>query len=626
MTRLFLVYLLTFTCLLHSAEALITNGDFEMDEKDWLFSASAHTEAFAGCDGTAALLLQHPVNAKEDATAMQELNVAPGRCYTLEAWIRSDLRQGPPPTLGVDFATGKKGKKRLGGTEKSIDAPCKAAEWTCLTLEFTVPAETTVTRLTIALPRQTAGTLWVDKLTIKPTNRPFALALLYPLQGLIDENAQALRITIAKPGAADIREELVHKTLRITWENQTQMLRPATPIVEFPLESTLSQDFLNATVDLLDNGSQRTYATLPISLRVQHANAPMPDNALVLDQHQRATLHGQPLFPLGIVTTTPFPELADSPFRFVLPSPQAIRNIHSSDELRHFLDAWQRMHRQIMLPLDEKCWPWLNELTTIPELQRERLFADFANHPAMLAWQCSDTTETDDELRRQVNRADCMHPLCRMLDGTRLPTNYLNASDVLGGRVNAPSAEHPEASLTKARIWTQELVATQLPTWMVLHFPANGTASLDEMRATTLLMAILGAKGIFFDPTPLGENTQISEQEKTSHFARLTELALLVQELAPYLLSTLPHRAVPLIIKKGEAIAHEFTNPQGKRVILIVGGFLPSKTQATFSIPSNAVATSRFGFTKPKRDGQTWTFQCKGVCADLLELDVASKE
>jgi hypothetical protein len=77
---------------------------------------------------------------------------------------------------------------------------------------------------------------------------------------------------------------------------------------------------------------------------------------------------------------------------------------------------------------------------------------------------------------------------------------------------------------------------------------------------------------------------------------------------------------VPLTIKKGSAIAREFTDAQGKKVILLVGGFLPGKTHVTLHLPKNAVVTSRFGATKPQRNG-IWSFQGKGLCADILEIE-----
>ena len=617
--KLFLTTCLLLACLLPAATPLV-NGDFELDDKGWKFPECAKTEAFAGRKGTAALVLQRTTPAEKDAVATQLLVLRPGQYYTLEAWVKCAELQNGSPTIGVEFFAGKKGKQPLTGNGKAITAPANASEWTCLTLDFYVPLEATATRLAITLPSQVTGTVWLDQLTLNPADYPIELALLYPLQGCIDGRTPRLRIAVAHPGTSNLSEELLRKTLRLNLEGHPQALRPATPIVEFPLDGPLNQDFLNATIELLDNDSQRIQTTLRISLRVIASADDLPANAITFDSRQRAIVNGQPILPIGLVASSPSDLPANSPFQFLLPAHETISTIHSSAELKDFLDNCQQRGLKTILPIDDCAWPWLNDLTPIIEVCRERLLADFASHPAVAIWRLATTAETDGEPRRQMIRTDYAHPVWQMLDGSRLPKNYLRAGDILGGKIDAPCAGYAENTLAKARVWTDELVATQLPTWMTLHFPVDGTATPEELRAITLLLAIQGAKGFLFDPSPLKNISQITELQYVNHIEILSTIAQSLQELAPFLLSDIPAREVTLTVKKGSAIAREFINPQGKKVILLIGGFLQGKTQATLSFPPNASVTSRFGTSKPKRNS-VWTFEGKGLCADILEIE-----
>ena len=604
-----------------AAESMLNNGDFELNDQGWFFPECAQTEAFAGRDGTAALRFQRLMPAKEDAVALSEMmTLLPGHCYTLEAWVKSETLKDGAPRLGVEFATGKKGKKSLPGSTKCLTAPAVAHTWTRLCLDFTVPSEATSTRVNITLPRLVTGTVWLDRLSVKPANYPFTLALLYPLQGFIDEHTPILRIAVAKPGEFNLAKDLVHKTLRLNQPGHPQTLRAAAPIVEFPIKLASKQEFLNATVELLDNDSQRVLITLRINLRVLHTQDALPDNAVTIDSRQRTIIHGQPILPIGLVATSIANFPAKSPFQFLLPTQAAIDAIHSSTELKPFLDTCHQHGLRTILPVDDNCWSWLNELTPIAELRRERLLADCADHPAVAAWILAPDTPFDGKTHSQVNRMDYNRPVCQVLDGTRLTSNYLCNGDCLIGHLAPLAKEHAEEMLTQARTWLDELVGTYLPVWVVLHFPADTTATFENLRTLALLAAVQGAKGFLFDPSPLKNISQITELQYVKHIETLSATAQSLQELAPFLLSDLSTREVPLTIKKGSAIAREFTDAQGKKVILLVGGFLPGKTHVTLNLPKNAVVTSRFGATKPQRNG-IWSFQGKGLCADILEIE-----
>ena len=581
--------------LAHAAETTLVNGDFELDAKGWTFPECARTEAFAGIDGTAALVLRRTA-APQNAAVTQPLTLRPGRAYTLEAWVKTDALVGPPPAIHLHFATGKKGKSPLPGATRSLQLPTDAPTWTRLRLDFTMPSDATAARLSIDLPAQTTGTLWLDALAVTPADYPVALALLFPHQGIIDDHTSLLRIAVTHPGAPDFASELLHWTLRLNHHGRPQTLRAAAPIVEFPIEIAPEQDLLTATVELLDNDTQRILDTLRVTLRRRSA-------PLAFDSRQRLLIQQQPVFPVGLATTSPAPP-TDASFRFLLPTPSALAAINTPDDLRQFLDDALHRDQRVILPLDSPdCFPWLAPLP--PDLRREHLLATFASHPALLAWQLQPAPPDEPPSRALLQ--DAPQPIAQRLDGTRFPANYLRSCDLLLGEVaTARPDQPPDEALAYTRSWTRELQATGRPVWMTLRVPDHATPAPNELRAHALLLAALGVNSIYF----------VDNKKLTSS---IKDLAAILDELSPYLLSNLSPRDLPLTIRKGDAIAREFTDHSGRRVILLIGGFLPGKTHAILNLPPDAHVTSRFGLAKPRRNG-AWHFQATGPCADLLYL------
>lgn len=624
-TAFLLIWLAALLChAAFAAETLLVNGDFEMGGKGWNLPANAQIESFSGYDGTAALRLRRQT-ADADADAVeQELRLPPDGIYTLEAWMKSiDLRGAVQ--ICIRFFDRK--NSPIDRFEKVLEGPDGTTEWTARTLDFLVPHDAATCRLAILLPPQATGTAYVDKLSIRPTDRPFALALVHPVQGALDADQPMLRIAIAKPGAANLPETLIRKTLRITW-NGHQALRAAQPLVEIQLERTSLSSQLNLLVELIDHDTQKVDTTLQTTL---HLRTDHDDSACRIDARQRAVTGGRPMLPVGLVlgqaTPSSFPHFQETtPFVCVALTPQAVAGISSPEELRAVMDAWKQLEMRVVFPLADDVdknvsrWPWYIALAPTEDLRRERLVSELADHPALLAWQLPAANQPDEDAHRQITRLDFAHPVWRLLDGARDMTEFRRDGDLLGVSVTLP--HNQEDSCTLARVFQalENLKQTHLGIWVTVRMPSDGLAKPEILRALTLLLALQGVHGVFFDTT--SENRDDAVPSGEFPWKLLDEQAALLHELAPYLLSNIPSREVPLQLKKGEAIAREFTDHQGNRVVLLVGGLQPGKTEALFALPGNVSPVSRYGATRRFRNGN-WSFTGRGVCCDLVEIPAA---
>ena len=609
---------LVLCCVSSAAESLLVNGDFEMGDKGWSLSKQAEIRSFSGCDGTAALLLQTHASSIPEHTVQQSFRGVPGDTYTLELWLKLvELNQG---ALQIDVSFWDKKDKPLSGYEKSLTVSSPNQVWTPLNLDFTVPLEASVCSLAISFTKDATGTAWIDKVSITPAARPFSLALIHPVQGMLDCKYPLLRVAVFKAGQRNLQEALIQKTLRLSW-NGRQALRAAQPVVELKLEPPPPEGLLNLRVELLDNESQAVDTTLQTTLRVHSGE---DDRACHIDSRQRAIVDGQPFLPIGIAIGRPTPDAippaGNLPFNCVLLDASSLDGIASLEELCAALDAWRQRGLRVVFPVpdDGDRWSWYTTLGPTEEMRRERLLPEFAGHPALLAWQLHATSQPDDEIHRQLNRIDANHPVWLMLNGTRLMPEFRRDGDLLGAAFALPATtEEAPASLSRLLRTLEELEETRLGFWTLLAFPSgNGSSYADSIRAAVLLMAMRGARGIFFDLT--------GHQLDTAEWGTISEAATLLQDLSPYLLSNIPPREIPLQQKKGRSTAREYMDHHGNRILLLAGGFQAGKTEALFQLPETAEPVSRFGHVRRVRKG-TWSFTGKGICYDLLLLPAAKR-
>lgn len=618
MKRLFPLFCIALACRLMAAEPTLVNGDFEMGKKGWELPDCAKFESFAGHEGTTALILQRQTPKSQPEAVEQYLHLQPDGIYTLEVWMKSIDLKGGAVQFFMRFFDQK--DKPLDRYEKCLKAPTGTFDWTNLILDFTVPHDTATCQLSILLPPQAIGTVFLDKLSIRRTNRPFSMALIHPAQGTLDAERPLFRIAIVKPGAANLSEALMNKTLRITW-NGHQSLRAAQPVVEMPLERPLEAPLMNLKVELLDLDSQRVDATLQTTLQTQPRQQ---DNACRIDARQRAIVDGRTFFPVGLVldqalpTAVP-PLLKASPFNCVALTTKAVSGISSFEELQTTMDAWKQCGMRVIFPMTEETangnvpWPWYTSLAPSEELRRERLVPQVAALPALLAWQLPASVQPTETARRQLNRIDSAHPVLKQVDGARIMAEYHRDGDLLGLPIAIPQNKEDSRTLARTLQTLDELAQTHLGSWVVLRIPSDGSATPETLQAMTLLLAMHGVRGVFFAPTPQERDIDAIPWEM------LSEQATLLNELSPFLLSNIPSREVPLRQKKGEAMAREFMDTRGNRVVLLIGGLKAGKTETLITFPKNATPVSRFGATRQLRNGN-WCFIGKGICYDLIEI------
>ena len=597
-----ILIILAFGFGVSGAETYLVNGDFELGDKGWgPLPAGVRIDSFIGHEGTAAMVFEQMHSNSRDVTVTQEIFVRALGFYTLKGLVKCEQFSGAPLRIGVEF---QQRKERLYAYERQLLGPTGTRGWHEVALDFTVPAEATTAKLFITLPAGATGTLWLDRMTLQEGDYPYQLALAYPLQGEIDSDNSTLRISIQRPGEKALAENLMHYTLQVHVQGR-QLLRAAAPIVEIPLEMQFpSGSTIQITAELLERDNSRIAATLRERLKVRPQNVyPKKSPVTMLDSLRRTAFNGKPFLPVGLVAHT---EKIDDVSHPLLVSLEQPKNILQTSDLKSFFEgASQSRPQQIALPLallqgSSPGQPWENTSFHIDE----QALKYFSEQSALLAWLLDDDTFAEKAaLRKTLHEFDC-HPLVRILPPGSEPSRFTAEADILLATFEAPGSAVPQAAILRARRSARELAETGLPCWALVKPSTTGENSLHTLSALTILLAMEGVRGFFFDP-------QLKNY--------CPDLENLLQLLEPYILSSIPPQEILPHKAKGEALAKEFTDQQGRKILLVVGGFQGKKTVADFTLPPDSKVVSHFGNTRRLRDG-TWRFQGKGILYDLLEL------
>jgi len=265
----------------------------------------------------------------------------------------------------------------------------------------------------------------------------------------------------------------------------------------------------------------------------------------------------------------------------------------------------------------------------------------FKDHPAVMAWYICDELGSNwiDELEKRkylVNSLDMKHPTWAVYYKYQELPFFASTCDILG--VDPYPIEKPgnhnmllvkkNMDAANKSFRTNDGIAL----WSVPQFHNLGnydwrakenyeyklknfaTPSKEEMQSMCLLMAIMGSKGFigysYFDIFP-----RKTEEEK--RWLEICDIAELLKELAPFILS--PQNSFEIIVenKQGNVLAKAFLD-EDKRIKILIAGIGPGKSEAIMTIPQNINLTSRFGRTKSLTSNK-YIFQGEGICSDILD-------
>ena len=650
-----------------SAQSLLKNGDFEDGASGWRMPAKgAEIDAHGGYNGNSGL---HVWRDDPDAYSypIQEVPLEIGRLYQLGLWTKAEGCHEATAAYGVEYYSAE--NKWLGGAY-NIGPQESSFDWTYREVTACPPVGTARCQVVLYLEKGGTGQVWFDNVTLKPIDRPPDLFLVEPLQGLMAAAGDTARVRLAKLGG-DRPDFFAGWSVRLTVSSgageavQTQAVTSRD--LTFALDA-VPAGAVSLTAELL-NPAGEAVTTIRREFQAVTEAEPRPQGACVIDERGRAFVDGKPFLPIGLYLSDlsnpdDLARLMGSPFNCFMPYGSAglrlpgVKNVpHSPEKIRALLDVVNRNGKKIIFSIKD-FFPTAKFQNYVAGTSKNlempgastdevvtRLVTELRDHPALLAWYVNDEislaqVQMVNDRRELVNRLDPWHPTWGVLCDYNEAAFFANASDVFGvdpyplGKKSAPreqqrvvTAMESFADSGLAACWC----VPQLFNWGTYQarrkpetYPEFVDPSEDEMRAMTLLMAIRGAKGFIyysdFDlkrPTdPKNFNPAVEPPETfANRWHDICQVAKLLQELTPFLLSDHDSQPVPHEVLEGNAELRTFMDNSGQvRVLISAIGPGPVKVRFT---PGVAGLRSYYGKCTEQADG-SWLFEGTDITSDVL--------
>ncbi|MBP5300163.1 MAG: carbohydrate binding domain-containing protein [Victivallales bacterium] len=658
-----------------SAQALLLNGDFEEGGASWrLPSSGAEVVEHGGYNGTHGLHVWRD-DPEQYSFPLQTVNLEVGRLYQLGLWTKGEGCNRATASYGVEYYSAE--NKWLGGAY-NIGPQQSSFDWTYCEVTACPPVGTDYCQVVLYLEKGGTGHVWFDNVTLSNADREPDVFLVWPLQGQLRSSGEVVRVRLAKLGGDrpdffagwSVRLTFgtaehfgaVSQTLRGDEERGAAFHLPKLPVGE---EITLKAEVLNpegAVVNAVERNSL-----------VMETPAP-PAGACIIDEKGRAFVDGKPFLPIGLYLSDlrnpdDLARLMGSPFNCFMPYhsiglalPGQQKPPYTIEKIRALLDVVHRNGKKIIFSVKDffptaqlqnyvaAACKQLEMPDATPEEMVERLVTGLRDHPAILAWYLNDEislskVEMVNDRRKLLNRLDPWHPSWGVLCDFNEASYFANACDVFGvdpyplGKKMDPRTQ--QTVVTAMEAFADSGLAAcwcvpQLFNWGTYQarrkpetYPEFVEPSEDEMRAMTLLMAIRGAKGFIyysdFDlKRPTDPNSFNPAVEPPETFANrwhdICEVARLLQELAPFLLSDQPSFPIPCKMLEGKAEARIFRNDAGE-IRVLIAAIGPGPVKARFSLlglPFHGEPRSRFGKCTLQSDG-AWLFEGTDITCDVME-------
>jgi hypothetical protein len=646
-----------------TAQNLLQNDEFEDGKAPWVFGRFEEIEPHGGYNGNSGLHVWRN-DPKDYDYVYQNINLEVGKSYKLKAWVKAQNCQGTTPFLAAEFMDAE--GKYISGVYPHKEEG--TFDWTCLEATVIPPERTAQSRVALYLERGGTGQAWFDSVSISLTNCAPELYMVHPLQGLMQTHDEIVRLKLQRQGG--LPEGLVNGwKLRLfikttEWESvQTSLAAPEVTLAlhQLPAGPVTLQAELHDTADNIISTVRRT-------LLAMDSITDGPAGQCVIAERGRAWVDGQPFLPIGLFNwefsnADDLARLMGSPFNCFMPyysigltlpgqntPPLNVAKIRALMDVLHRNGkkvifcvkdfhpgfAFQNYMKNYVTNKFEPSYPDMDSLVT-------GLVTALKDHPALLAWYLNDEirlsqVEMINARRELLNRLDPWHPTWGVLCHAGELPFYDHAHDILGMDVypllkaDAPREQKSVVSMMAganksglAAKWGVPQIFNWGNYWAksAEEYHQYVTPSEEEMRAMTLMMAIHDIKGFVFycdhdlkRPGGLTGQPQWEPQEVfASRWHDVVQIGLMLQDLAPFLLSDHDSQPVAAEIQEGNAELRKFVDNAG-RVRILLSAIGPGPVRLRFN-PESAGLRSFYGRCQLQSDGW-WNFQGNDLACDIL--------
>ncbi len=672
MMKNILLFLLVCTLSCLAQENLLVNGNFEEGTTGWIMIDGSEVARGYGFNGNGGLKYTRTPGMPY-AFNRQQVALTPGEAYKLRVQVKCEDVENGKTSIGVEYSDGS--KKWLGGHYQA--GPTGTSDWMTLELYTRVPEKATTATVVLYLQKDALGTVWFDNATLTTLETTPQLNFVYPVQGTLSLERPLVRCNAAILGntqgdasfpGLDVELTLTDASGR-SWSRRQPLQGHA---AEFLLDLPLTE---GAKVELqgqLWDREGQTPVGEPCQLTVtpRREDAPAPEGACRIDAYGRALVDGKPSLPLGLYLGNFDNEedrrfLYDSDFNcFLFYNSWLLRLSPRSPEgsleaVQEALDDLHNHGKKVIFSLkDFYDLPRFAEQTknarekmkveTTPELIALLVNA-FREHPALLAWYNNDEIPLKDiqharERRRLLNELDPHHPVWAVLCDFLETPFFASSCDVLGVDPY-PIAKEKVSQQRRTQEAMDAVEQSGQPAWAVpqvfnwgiynaIHTPERFPEWIQprpsQMRGVILLEALRGARGFIFysftdlkrgylNPERFQGNVAVQTREEYLwHWQECKELATMLKNLSPWILSCQGATPAELKVTAGEAEAAFFRRDEDGAPAVMVASIGPDNVEAELVLPEDfPPMEALYGHARETAPG-VWRFSGNDIWGEVL--------
>jgi len=243
-------------------------------------------------------------------------------------------------------------------------------------------------------------------------------------------------------------------------------------------------------------------------------------NTVSVDQYNRATLNGEPFFPIGLYVVectngsyaNELDEIGESPFNTLMNyAMHGCGSAATYHQIRDYLDELSARDLYLIYSLKEyvstcnDVYEVCDEPGPLPDDSINKITQKVTNHmdhDAVVAWYlndetCPDCLEQLQDAYDLVKLYDPNHPVWSVHWNSNWLLQETHTTDIVG----ADSYPIPDNPITRVSNVVDHAMESEKPLWFVpqlFEWPNKRPPTKDEMRAMTYLAVNHGAKGLIY--------------------------------------------------------------------------------------------------------------------------------
>ena len=627
-----------------SEPVLLETFDRKLD--GWKLGKGFKIVPGTGVYGTSALEFYRP-DAKKNSISRKRIEIQPNIYYKISMDYRTEQTEDPKYKIMEIFCVRfyRKNGQYISGSF-SAKSQFNQTDWGKMGRVFLPPQETAYAEIHLLMRTGRTGRIWFDNIQVEPISRRGST--IFPLTPKKLTFDQSGRIKVKAVPEGKLKKEKLQVAIEV---NGKMQLLPLTD--DWTAEADfgkLPQGKVAVKLFLLDQKEKAVIARYAGEFYSRPAQ-----NQITIDEEGFLVENGKRFLPIGIYMGN-----AD-----VRHDPDVLKRVREAgfntieqigteffyvkkkstfaDNVKASLDAVHQAGLRYVYAIKCQIPTAGNGRDKLDHVNGRSAVTDYIvdlvkDHPAMLAWYCSDENPVTDmphliELRRRVSCRDGLHPTLALTEKFEDYPRFAQTADIIMTDIypvnNLITQFGPEQNMKSCREGLIKAAATGLPVWWVPQiFSWSSFRNVDsnrryptaeEIRSMILQGTIRGVQGyLLYAYHPIFYLSEKKDPGKSAmQWKNVVPSVKLLNELAPFILSK--EKAPEVTVKQisGNLIEARAFRCGGK-VKVVITALGPGPAEAEIIVNGETGLKSRYGRTM-NMGSSKYVFKGLHISSDVLE-------